>query len=427
MWLIDTGQSMEKLLFFLDTKRLGRPWNTDVRANALSGTDSVTIQTAKECFRAGLDVSLLVTAPPAEYFQKDLDIKTVRSFSHACSVARSFGRSFMVFPVSHDLAQLSEIRNEADSDVRFIAWGHNSPTLEWLNKARSVGNLHSIVMVSNGQAAYTAHHPLYKKCVVIPNFVNSDEWMEEDQAKGDNVVTYIGALCPSKGFHLLARVWPSLRAEFTSWRLVVCGSARLYGSSTQMGPNGLSDTNYEREILAPLGGSLAAASDLGVTFSGSIARAQLKAQIARSAIVAVNPTWRGSVETFCMSAVEAMCMAKPLVGGRGGALPEVIGDKIGGLLSASEAELRNNLRRLMSDARLRNTLGRGGRDRAIARYSSASTVARWESIVSAIPIGRYPYADEAAFPNTYWLRRMIAGLVPVELLDQVRSVKRRVS
>lgn len=57
---------MKKLLFFLDARRLGRPWGTAFMDNALSGTDGVTIETAKACHEARIDVALLVTAAPED-------------------------------------------------------------------------------------------------------------------------------------------------------------------------------------------------------------------------------------------------------------------------------------------------------------------------------------------------------------------------
>lgn len=418
---------MKKILFFLDTARLGRQWNTDVRSCALSGTDSVTIETARLCFRAGMDVALVVTSKPSRVAEADIKITTVASFERACAHAGEIGDCYLVFAIGKHDNELSILRAAQHSGAGFIGWAHNSPTFEWLNNASELTNLHAIVSVSNGQSANFSHHPLYKKSVVIPNFVDVEEWSPVEGQSEERSVTFVGALCHSKGFHYLAQVWPGIYHDHPDWRLIVCGSAGLYSDKSALGPFGLAEVEYERLILGPFGGNLAAAENMGVRFLGSVPREQLKGQIGRSSVVVVNPRWNGSVETFCMSAAESMSMQRPVLGGKGGALPEVVGNSSGGLLSASEDELATNLQMLIDDSDLRRRLGKNGRERIMHRYSGDLSLAQWRRLANGEKVARYPYKDRSAFPATYWLRRVLRNTVPLRVLELIRSVRHRVS
>jgi glycosyltransferase involved in cell wall biosynthesis len=76
-------------------------------------------------------------------------------------------------------------------------------------------------------------------------------------------------------------------------------------------------------------------------------------------------------EPFGLVVIEAMACAKPVVGVRSGALPELIVDGETGLLvpPRSPRELGEAMIRLAQDVPLRTRLGASGRARAVAKYS----------------------------------------------------------
>ncbi|HLL71060.1 MAG TPA: glycosyltransferase family 4 protein [Pyrinomonadaceae bacterium] len=80
--------------------------------------------------------------------------------------------------------------------------------------------------------------------------------------------------------------------------------------------------------------------------------------------------------------MEAMAMEIPCVATRITGIPELIRDRVDGLLvaPASAEELAEALRRLMDDARLRRTLGAAGRVRVLEKYDLARNTAQLANI-----------------------------------------------
>ncbi len=416
---------MKRLLFFLDTRRLGRPWGTAFLDNALSGTDGVTIETAKACHEACIDVALLVTAAPEHGQSGGLEVIVVDSFETGCRFAAAHPDTLLIFPISHDCDQLATLEAASEGRGSYAGWAHNSPSFGWLNAAYRLSNLKYLIAVSNGQAAYTSHHPMFARSVVIPNLLNAGEWVANvSPDQQTNQITYVGALRHSKGFHLLADAWSRIGHRFGGWTLVVCGSAALYAGSGELGPYGLSETEYEQRILSPLGGSLRSARGLHVKFLGALPKRALRRQLLNSKFAVVNPNWSGSVETFCMSAIEALALGRPVIGGRGGALSETVGHQVGGLLSRSEAMLERNLIALMDDAGLRDTLAESGRARVTERYLPSAVVPRWRKLAQGERLERYAYDDWSAFPVSYPVRRVVGAVIPPAGIRWIRAIKR---
>jgi glycosyltransferase involved in cell wall biosynthesis len=75
------------------------------------------------------------------------------------------------------------------------------------------------------------------------------------------------------------------------------------------------------------------------------------------------------VETFGLSVLEAMVSSLPVVGVRGGAVPEVLGDA--GLLAPVDdvAAFAGLVRLLLTDPGRRADLGSAGRSRALQHFS----------------------------------------------------------
>jgi len=87
-------------------------------------------------------------------------------------------------------------------------------------------------------------------------------------------------------------------------------------------------------------------------------------------------------ETFGMSAIEAMAMRLPVVASDTGGLPEVLDHGGCGLLAKAKdpASFANAVIRYLTDERLRNTMGRLGREKALALYDRRKSMERLENI-----------------------------------------------
>ena len=80
--------------------------------------------------------------------------------------------------------------------------------------------------------------------------------------------------------------------------------------------------------------------------------------------------------------IEAMAMGLPIVSSRSGAIPELIVDRVSGLLvpPRDETALAHALARLLDDADLRHSLGAAARAAAEARFDIRHTAAQYADL-----------------------------------------------
>ncbi|WOC11630.1 D-inositol-3-phosphate glycosyltransferase [Gordonia sp. MP11Mi] len=147
--------------------------------------------------------------------------------------------------------------------------------------------------------------------------------------------------------------------------------------------------------LDPEGPSAALIDELSIADKVSVVSGidddELARVLAGAEIACVPSLYEG----FSLPAVEAMSCGTPLVATRAGAIPEVVGEaeEAAVLVDAGDAgQLAQAFLRLFDDPDLRDRLGRGGRERVLAKYS-------W-SAVAAATVERYRAAIESTGANS---------------------------
>ncbi|MFA6108632.1 MAG: glycosyltransferase [Candidatus Latescibacterota bacterium] len=162
----------------------------------------------------------------------------------------------------------------------------------------------------------------------------------------------IGSLTEEKGFEVLLRAMPAIRAREPGTRLWIIGS----------GP------------LQPRLVGLARESDLGgaVAFPGIVE--DVRPWLAGLDLLVV-PSRR---EGLGLVILEGMAMGIPVVASRVGGIPEVVVDGETGLLveAGDPASLAAAALTLLADPERRRRMGRAGRQRAIERFSLETMSAR---------------------------------------------------
>jgi glycosyltransferase involved in cell wall biosynthesis len=414
---------MTSAAFYFDAKSLGRPWGFNVASQALSGTDTIVLEIATYFADTEANVFLLATSAPIEPSAKVILVNDLAAAVQECE-RRGIGK--LIFVALANPEQLQLLRRKKPGKVKLIAWAHNTPTFEYLTAAYRCPDFEKLIAVSNVQAYSLAHHPIFDRTWVAPNFVDLAFWDAPDEVVAANhtVVSYIGALKPAKGFHLLARIWPAIARQHPQARLNVCGSPGLYGKTESLGQYGIAEAQYEQLILAPLGGSRESAQSLGVTFLGSLTKHRLREQIQQSSLVVVNPTVSGSIETFCLSAAEPLALGVPVVGGHAGGLLEVVGHEQGGLLAHDSAELQAHLQRLIEQPEQRAAFGREGQARTRKLHSKKAALERWSALLNDQDIPQFTLADAGLFPPDFHRRRRLRKWLPLGLLDLARRGRR---
>ena len=163
-----------------------------------------------------------------------------------------------------------------------------------------------------------SHHVGHDKSVTIYNGVNLDRFVPTDRSAarkaagvpdGAKVVTTVAMLIPEKGIHHLIEAAAVLVHEFGVEELCIL----VVGEG------------YYREALEKLAAGLGVASN--VRFFGR--RSDVDMLIAASDIVAAPSVW---AEAFGLIIAEAMASGRPVIASRIGGIPEIIEDRVTGLL-----------------------------------------------------------------------------------------------
>jgi glycosyltransferase involved in cell wall biosynthesis len=175
--------------------------------------------------------------------------------------------------------------------------------------------------------------------------------------RDNGYVLYCGRLAPGKGAETLLRAH---EATGCRWPLVIAGSG-------------------------PLTDGLKSQFTRNVRFAGQLSGETLKATIAEASVVVVPSEW---CENCPMSVLEAMAYGKAVIASRVGGIPELVDDRVTGLLfePGNTDELRNHLECLMNDAARRAGMGAAGRTRVETEFSldkhNAELMAVYRSLVS---------------------------------------------
>ena len=169
------------------------------------------------------------------------------------------------------------------------------------------------------------------------------------------VVGMVGRVAPWKGQHVFLDAAAAVRQQFPAARFRIIGAA-LFG-----------ETAYEQQLR-----DRAARPDL----AGAVEFPGFCDDVPRR-VAALDVLAHASItgEPFGQVVVEGMAAARPVVATAGGGVPEIIDDNRTGLLVPMNdaAAMAAAIGRLLADPDLRRRLGRAGRERVLAAFTSDHT------------------------------------------------------
>jgi glycosyltransferase involved in cell wall biosynthesis len=162
----------------------------------------------------------------------------------------------------------------------------------------------------------------------------------------DAVIGIVSKLWEGKGHEVLIRAFKEIKKEVKEARLVIVGEGPLDGMLHDLGDKlGLTD------------------SILFTGFQSDVS------EIIASFDIAVLPSF---FEGMGRVLLEAMAMEKPVVASRVGGIPDLVKDRVNGLLTPpGDVEgLTDAIKKLLNDKRLAINMGKEGRKRVTDKFSS---------------------------------------------------------
>jgi glycosyltransferase involved in cell wall biosynthesis len=276
-------------------------------------------------------------------------------------------------------SKMSDFYNRLDEWQGYaIAWVHNYITYIDLRNLSNSSATKKIVFV--GKQHYDAYcdDEIAPKSLYIYNMVTPIECVQLIEAeKKLPIVTYVGALIKTKGFHKLAREWKKIVKRVPEAQLYVIGSGKLYNKNSKLGKFNVAEQKYEDKFMKYLTDNKGDIID-SVHFLGSLGTEKAKF-IQATKVGVANPT--GKSETFCLSAVEFEGINIPVVSYKGYGLLDTVVDGKTGFLCKSGYGLRESIIKLLTDNKLNREFGINGKNYYEENFTSAIIVTQWEKLI----------------------------------------------
>lgn len=270
-----------------------------------------------------------------------------------------------------------------------IMWVHVTPTMAYLRKIAANPYVRAFVCVEHEQHDQIFDTPLRRKLTYIVNGFDLDGFRAgiTENTKDNNLVVYIGALVPQKGFHLLAQAWPEIIKRQPFAHLFVIGSGAVYNSNAKLGRWGIADSAYEEKNIIPFLSDSDGRPLPSVTFAGRMGL-EKKAVLARALIGVPNPTGQG--ENCPGSAIEiAACATATVSGAREGMLDTIRNGETG-LLGHGITALVDEVCRLLADPSRARTMGENGVNFVRERYDYQKVCDEWCTLFERLAKGLPP-------------------------------------
>ena len=258
--------------------------------------------------------------------------------------------------------------------IRVIPWLHITPNRDVLNFYAGEDKIPVCVFVGDDQRMRCIDTEIFKKSVTIFNSYPSPLNLGRNfrQMSQQNNVTYLGALIPAKGFHVLAEAWPKILKRVPEAKLNVIGSGNLYDHSAKIGEFTKADEQYERTFVNHL---LEAGKLLpSVNFHGRLGIEKL--EIFESTNVGViNPT--GQTENCPISAIEMGLVSIPIVTSRKYGMRDMVINGYNGFLINNPNALARRIVYLLKNPKAADKLGLNSRNYASKKFNPTLITNSW--------------------------------------------------
>lgn len=329
----------------------------------------------------------ILFAQHIEKLPKNIDRYNVSNIEEAIEKSKELNVSIFVYR-PHRKSNIDLLKTISKYNIPTIAWAHITPTGEHLRKLAKIDTIKALVCVEHEQYDLIQDSPIYSKATFIVNGFDVDGFRNDQKyTKKPNLVVYLGALVPQKGFHVLAKAWPKIIARCPSAVLHVIGSGQLYNSEAKLGPWGIADEKYERNHIIPYLSNQEGKVIDSVIFMGKLGE-EKKIQIGQAQVGVPNPS--GQTENCPGSAIEFQALGTAVVSGAYFGILDTVKNGFSGLLGTSEKDLVNNICYLLEHPDKAYEMGLNGISFVSDKYNYKRVVNEWCILFENIDLNKSP-------------------------------------
>lgn len=325
------------------------------------------------------DMSLTVYQFRDTHFPENVEVKKITSWEEAL---RNEGGVDALICTHRSL--VDDYDKMKSARVPIVLWVHNHLSVEQADAIVRCDAIKRVVFVGRQLYDLYLDHRICKKSTYIFNMFKGD--LEEYRRQDDyeKIVTYMGNLDPSKGFHILAEQWKGIVSEAPDAQLYVIGSGKLYTREARLGKFGLAEEQYEKRFMPHLLNDKGELLD-SVHFCGVLGQEKYNI-FNKTAVGIINPS--ALTETFGLSAVEMEACGIPMVTKAAQGLLDTSIHGQTGLLYNREKDLKKFVVRLLSDRELNKKLGAQAKEFVSAAFAPETLIKEWIQLLHEVGEGR---------------------------------------
>lgn len=407
-----------KIGIYFDSRHIGK-WNWQDFLSGkigLSGTDSQTLSLTYHLAQQNCELFFFSQSPPLLNLP-NLNSINIDDLNQALNLAKNNNIDVLIFCSSIGKEQIILGIQEAEKiEQNCIFWCHNDPDPKIAKLLSESPNIARVICVSATQADGFRDKHIFKKIEYIYNAIDPDSFDFQDSIKKKPYqVCYVGSLTPAKGFQHLAVAWNQVKLNIPQASLMVLGSSKLYNRNSKLGILGIAEEDFENSQIIPyLGSTKEEAKSKGVTFCGLVSPQELKEIIASSSIGICNPNCSGSLETFCVSAVEFQAAGLPVISANRGGLKETVKNGKTGILINKENKLSTAIINLLKNQDQIKLMGDNGKTWIEEKFRRELIVNDWFLLLERV------IKKEAPKPPKFSLKRANFKVLIKEIIRQFR-------
>lgn len=411
-----------RVCFYLDNKKLSHiDFSNPEKGNpGIGGTQFMIWTISYYLNKLYKDMEIVLLAPSIDTMPKDLKCIECESHMEGLRKCKEINGDIFIFKGPYHDKALFDLIDELR--IKSIMWSHNFESLLGLKYAFNCKYLKRNICVGREQYHKIMDHEMFEKSTYIYNCLDFSQYEKKEIKNKENIVSFMGGLRNTKGFHILAQVWKTVIREVPDAKLYVMGGAKLYDRNTGTGKFGLANEEYEERfmkyILDDNGQVLQSVKFLGVLHGDEKLRVMNETKIGIA-----NPSGFG--ETFCISAIEFEALGIPVISSRKNGLIDTVPNKKCGILVKSKKDLAKAIVKLLKDDELNKELGKQGEVYVRDNFNIYKICSRWkkelELVYNDLP-SRQELSEIKTNVNLNWLRKANRSVKNISLFKKLPAI-----
>ncbi|WP_456277311.1 glycosyltransferase family 4 protein [Bacillus sp. AK128] len=346
-----------KICFYLDNSRRKEvDYSNPKRGNpGIGGTEFMIWTISYYLHELYDDLDIHILAPVINKLPKGINTHECFSTTQAVKLAKHISADILII---RGLTYKKEVYDLIDElKLKTLIWSHNFETHDSLKNVGNCNYVKRFITVSKEQYDRLRDHEVFLKACYIYNGIDLTNYPQYSSIENkENIVCYVGAISPIKGFEVLARCWSRIEVAVPNAQLYIIGGGNLYNNNTKLGRYGIAKEEYESSFVHYL-----------TDHTGNIKRNirlfgvlgnEEKLKVMSQAKIGVANIAKD--ETFCLTAVEFEAIKIPVVGKKGYGLLNTVSHRNTGILIESEKQFINSVIWLLKNEEVRGRLGSNG-------------------------------------------------------------------